>query len=259
LLRERFKLKVNGTIWNLLAEHESQLLILEVRNEEKFTTRFVALNYQTGRSVWEISLTEAWLINLVDARQGTLLVHTYTNRGNPDRKNLIAVDMATGKERWQVEDVSFYGWSSESILGYSSGEELTQVSINPRTGQIEKGVWSGNIVDRMRSIERPIQYAADTEHFLTVKKYIRIIKAHTIEGVVEYLELPIRTILSYYVKEETGLANYLLVLNQEGETLLVETLGKGLKGLGMDTFFHLADCVIFVKNKSELVSYSLYD
>ncbi len=62
--------------------------------------------------------------------------------------------------------------------------------------------------------------------------------------------------MSYYVTE-SGLSNYLVVMDGEGEVLLHEKLAEQLKGIGMETFFVLAGCVFFVKNREDLVSYFL--
>ena len=73
---------------------------------------------------------------------------------------------------------------------------------------------------------------------------------------LEYLELDTFIFVSYYVAEG-DLVNYLLVLSADGKVLLHEKLDEHLKGIGLDTFFILSGCVIFVRNKRELVSYSL--
>jgi hypothetical protein len=75
-------------------------------------------------------------------------------------------------------------------------------------------------------------------------------------GAFEYLEFDSRIFVSYYVME-TGLANYLLIMDNDGEVLLHEKLAEQLKGIGMETFFVLSGCVFFVKNREDLVSYFL--
>ena len=54
------------------------------------------------------------------------------------------------------------------------------------------------------------------------------------------------------------MANYLLVLDKDGEVLLEVKLGEKLPGLGTDTFFMLSGCLFLIKNKKELVAYTFY-
>jgi len=73
---------------------------------------------------------------------------------------------------------------------------------------------------------------------------------------LEYLEHDSIIFISFYI-EEGELANYLLIISAGGEVLMKEKLDEHLKGIGIDTFFLLSGCVIFVKNKVELFSYKI--
>jgi hypothetical protein len=105
-------------------------------------------------------------------------------------------------------------------------------------------------------VRKPLQYFHDTSHFETVKKYIQAQCGMTPVSVIEYLEFNNRIMVSFYTGEQ-DLANYLLVLTDDGQTLLFERIGEQLKGIGMDTFFMLSGYLIFAKNRRELVSYKM--
>jgi hypothetical protein len=103
---------------------------------------------------------------------------------------------------------------------------------------------------------RPLHYREGESGFETVKKYLmRIGEKELITG-VDYLEHAGFVVLSVYV-EEDGLANFLIVLDQEGTVVLREKAGGNLKGIGIDTFFILEGSLFFVKNKRELLRYKL--
>ena len=75
-------------------------------------------------------------------------------------------------------------------------------------------------------------------------------------GSIEYLEFNSLIFISYHVQSET-LANYLVVLNENGTEEFKTELGDHLKGIGFETFFILSGCLFFVRNKGELVSFRI--
>jgi hypothetical protein len=75
-------------------------------------------------------------------------------------------------------------------------------------------------------------------------------------GGIEYREWDGLVFISYYVQEQ-GLANYLMVVREDGKLVLSEKLDDSLKGLGADTFFILQGCLFYIRNKRELISYQL--
>jgi peptidoglycan/LPS O-acetylase OafA/YrhL len=101
-----------------------------------------------------------------------------------------------------------------------------------------------------------LQYYQETTHFETVKAFLSVKYQISAISVIEYLEYRSLLFISCYVAG-IDLANYLLVLNGDGEILLKEKIGGQLKGIGVDTFFILSGYLIFVKNGRELVSYKM--
>ena len=73
---------------------------------------------------------------------------------------------------------------------------------------------------------------------------------------IEYLEYNSMVFISCYIDRD-GLANFLFVLRSDGTVLLEEKLDDQLKGIGLDTFFIFSGYLIFVKNKTRLVSYKV--
>ena len=55
-----------------------------------------------------IALKESWWTGLTAANDSTVLLHTYVNKGNPDHKNLVALDIFSGSVRWEIEGVLFF-------------------------------------------------------------------------------------------------------------------------------------------------------
>ena len=260
-LEQKFSHRFTGTIWNMTPTPNANLLVLEVRDEENFIARFSAFDLEHNEFLWRnLELDEKWWVSLVTASDGLALLQTFQSSGNPERKDLIAIDLSRGQVKWKAQKFALYACGEEGfILGYDSTQELMKATVDARTGEVSIGNWRSGVVNPAEVTKSPVTYAEGEDHFEQVKEFVQKRRNEHITRGVEYLELGDRILLSYYVANGEFLANYLLVTDNDGKELLHEKLGENLHGLGVHTFFALRDCVIFVKNKCELVSYSLYD
>ena len=239
---------------------QKDILIIEVRDDTKFQVQFSALDFQTDQFLWkDVTLKENWWIGLTAANENTVLFHTYVNKGNPDHKNLLAIDIFDGNFRWEVEEFSFFDWDDSEIVGHLTRDELVQATINIKSGGLVEKVWSTKSTVEKSDLVRPVRYFEGTTYFETVKEFIQKRTDYQPTKAVEYLEWKDWIMVSLYIEKDGSLANYLLALGKDGEVLLEVKLGEKLTGLGTDTFFMLSGCLFLIKNKTELVAYTFYD
>lgn len=246
-----------GIVWNTLAVEAENLLFIEVRDDVNFTVTFSLLDYARNEFRWkDVSLPESWWLSMTAAQTDVLLLTRYLNKGNPDRKSLMAFDVSTQTLRWEVEAFSFFDWNKTQVFGYHTKEEFVEATIALATGKLLEKTWQTIERHTEPERERPVFYAEGTPHFETVRKFVAVADFTIIKG-VEYLELADWILVSIYIDEADSLANYLLVFNATGQLVLKVKLGEKLAGLGADTFFILSGCLFLVKNKTELVAYRL--
>lgn len=244
----------------MIASLEQNLLFLEVRIGDIFQVEFSALDYKTNQFIWkDWRMKESWWIGLTAANSQTLLLHTFVNKGNPDHKNLIACDIFSKVIRWEVGEFSFYDWNEQTIFGYRTKEDITPAQIHIESGEVRETQWE--FIEEKSEVNslRPVQFLEGTQHFETIQRFAFQKLNKTILKGVEYIEFDNWIVVSIYIQESEGLANYLIVITKEGEIVLEEKLGEKLEGLGVDTFFILSGCLFFVKNRLELVAYTFYD
>jgi len=235
----------------------SDVLILEVRNEQRREARFSALNIVTNEFAWkDILFEESWWIGLTAATKKVLLLHVYRNTENPDVKDLLAWDIFNQRARWQVANFLFGFVSGNRIYGRFADDSARDVVIDAETGNFLENNPTETTAEENIPIVKPFQYVEGTPYFETVKTFL--IRTFNIVpmGGVEYLEAQSFIFISYHATRDS-LVNYLIVLAADGSVLLHEKLGEGLKGLGFETFFILSGCLFFVRNKCELVSYRI--
>jgi hypothetical protein len=248
-----------GVIWNTLAVPETNLLILEVRDDKNFQVQFSALDFSSGKFAWkDLKFKETWWIGCTAANPQVILFHTYVDKATPNHKNLIAYDIFEQKIRWEVEEFSFFDWDSSVICGYRTKDELKKAIVSIDTGFVAEGDWQVGPVQDKENVLRPTQFLEGSSNFEMVKTFIQQHTKHVISKGAEYVEWRDWIMISMYVEVNGKLANYLLVFDKDGQFLMEEKLAENLTGLGADTFFILSGCLFLVKNKSELVVYS-YD
>jgi Domain of unknown function (DUF4905) len=253
-----FSHRLPGTIWNTMAVERFHLLALEVRNDANFTTSFSLFDYQKNRFLLNnVSLSEPWWVGLAGISRSTLLINRFMNKGgNPDQKSLIAVDVASGRVRWEVESFSFFDWNETEIFGYRTTGDPQPVKVNLITGGVVEAGWEQKGEYPSQTLHRPAFYEEGSQYFATVRQFLSRAQYAIVKG-VEYLEFNDWIIISGYVEESGKLANYLFVFDREGTLALTVKLGENLAGLGTDTFFILSGCLFLVQNKADLAAYRL--
>lgn len=256
-LQLNFSHSFPGLIWNTLADTGDQRLFLEVRDVERKTVSFSALNLRNNEWLWkDIVLDEPWWVSLAGLAGDRLLLTLYNDTNNPDRKSLLAYDIASKSMAWWYSGFSLLAANRlyvkgidarfpgrEMILGSSTGVPLQEVDFHLEDSQ--------NF-----PVIRPFQYKEGTQHFATVGHFLRSRLEIVPVATLDYLETDDLIMVSAFVRGN-DLANYLYVFDTGGALLLKDKLGEGLPGVGMDTFFVYADHLISVRNKRELITYRI--
>jgi len=256
-LKRKFSHRFPGIVWNTIALPEKDIILLEVRNHERKQVSFSAWQYASDLFLWQdVTLDELWWVNLSAAAGDVVLFTIYLDTSNPDKKGLLAYSLYDTKLLWWHNDFSILSVNDLYVNGISTKTGTKEIVLDVLTGKELAGALPELQEKKTANFFKPSLYAEDTAYFSTVKTFLESGLNLLPVTALEYLEHDGRIFISYYV-QENGLANYLLVLSLAGEVLLHEKLDESLKGIGQDTFFILAGCVIFVKNKCELISYFL--
>jgi hypothetical protein len=228
-------------------------LFLEIRKEEPRLVTFSALDLADERLLWhDISFDEKWWVTLSDVAENILLFTVFTDTNNPDRKSVLAYDYERSTIQWWRNNFSLSAVTANTVTGTDTLVSRV-VTIDLLSGQDVK---EQPVLPMVRnfSVLKPLHYYQDAPHFETVQSFLRSKCGISAVSLIEYLEYGSRIVMSFYV-EEPDLANFLIVLNDDGEILFKEKIGEHLQGLGVDTFFIFSGYLIFVKNKSGLASY----
>ena len=245
---------MTSTIWKILADPDRALLYLENRNQGDKSVTFSALDLFNNRWLWnDVGFEEKWWIGLSAVSANTLLFTIYTDTQNPDKKAVMAYDVKTQTIRW---------FKNNFAVSFALGETVTGIDMQFGRKEIVLDLITGELLNKdilltqAQNFEviRPFHYQEGTGHFESVTRFVEMKERLSPRFSVEYCEHRGLIFISAFFGD-ADLANYLFVYNSEGNLLIKETLGEGLKGIAADTFFLYAGFLIFVKNKNELVCY----
>ncbi len=258
-LRLNFSHHFEAVIWNMVVSPEADTLVLELRDLEKKEVRFSALDLRSNVFIWrDKGLDEPWWVNLSLIARGVLVFTVYMDTNNPDKKGVVACALGDLRPLWWNNDFSVATLGENEVSGFTSKFGLQQIVLDIQTGQKRDGVREIQPIS-IRGLQKPHQYTEGSQYFETVKTFLLNQSNLSAVSALEYLETDKIIVISGYVENQGAgdLANFLIVLTRQGEVLLKESLSPQVKGIGSDTFFLLGDLLLFVKNKTELVSYTI--
>ncbi len=245
----------DGIIWNTVILPRHNILLIEARNADQKQATFSAADALTGDFLWkDVAFDEPWWISLNAAAGGTALFTVYLGTDNPDKKGIFAYDVLTQKIAWWNNDFSLTGVSDEVVKGVASKYGHREVTLALESGNEVTN--RPELLPVNDTVIRPSQYIEGHEHFNTIKNFLNTRFNLSPVAALEYVEHDSLIFISLY-EGRAELANYLMIISPEGSVMLKEKLDDHLKGIGLDTFFLYAGCVLFVKNKKELFSYKI--
>lgn len=249
----------DAAIWNMVVSPEADALILELRDLQKKQVRFSALDLKSNAFIWlNKVLDEPWWVNLSLVARDVIVFTVYLDTNNPDKKGVVACALKDLTPLWWNNDFSVAALGESAITGFTSKFGLQQITLDVQTGQKREGSQEIRPIP-IRGLQKPNQYQEGSQYFETVKTFLLNHLNLKAVSALEYLETDKIIVISGYTENQGAgdLANFLIVLSRQGDVLLKESLSPQVKGIGSDTFFLLGDLLFFVKNKTELVSYTI--
>jgi hypothetical protein len=249
----------------MLADHEALHLFLEIRDETAHQVSFSAYALEARKLLWQNQrFEEDWWIGMTAADQDALILHTFEDTENPEKKAFFAVRSSSGEVMWKSGRLQVMDVYQQHIYGFEREEDETLYKgISIETNQ-EKSLSLDEVAQALKEvsgenkyIRHPFHYTEEEAYFKTVSQFIQQYLNQSPLRACEYLEHHKSIFISYYIEEGKALANYLLVVDEEGELQLHEKLDDQLSQPGLGTFMIIRDQLVFIKRKRELLSYAI--
>jgi hypothetical protein len=261
-----FYFPFKGLVWKLLVDQQSSLLVVELREEETRQVNFTSIDLESKKILWQdLQNKEKWWTGLDAVKNGIMVLHGYRDVQNPEHQGIYVFNSKTGKYLWENKDLTFVLLEEKRLVAYDpKQQERTYHLLDLKKGNTLGYLGEMELKAELAAIREDKSYLLNSNHYNTENKYFNKIAGFVAsisdkkpEGPLDYLEYKGKILVSFYTKEGEKLVNYLLVVNEEGEILLLDQIGSEISGIGLDTFFLFKDLLIFIKNKKELVIFEL--
>ena len=200
-------------------------------------------------------MEENWWVGCTYFFENVILFHTFADSENPDQKSYLAYDIKDRKVLWEKSDILITALEGNRISVRRLEADKAHI-IDLRTGEmVENGI--DKEFPKNNFAQFPFHYSPGSEYHQTVTRFLDTLGIECDKSFgVDYLEGNGWVIVSYYTKHEY-LENRLVVLDLEKNVLLMESLGKQLKGIADRPFFVYHSNLIFVKDNSDFLSFQL--
>lgn len=268
--KSSFHLRFEGMIWKILIDPLTNTLVLEIRNGETRSVTFSAYALNAQKFLWEnLECEEPWWLGLEEAYNGFVILHEYINPQSPEHKCVFVHEEKSGKPLWQNLDVTFYRLAKKGIvtyesdkmprtfqcLDYSSGKKIMDVTDET---VLQKEIESC-YKEKNKNLIFPETTAHGSPEYNSYQRRIKIFEEKNIAQQMDAANYKHYDVISYYTTNENNLLdNRIIVLDKRTEnSKLQEVLAVNQSGFSYDTFFMWSGILFFIKNKSELVGYSL--
>ena len=259
--KNHITLSFQANIWKILLNIENSLLVVELRDEELRQTSFVGINLKNGKILWtQNKLQEKWWIGLLETKGNFVLLHGYKDLQTPIHLKTYVLNVLNGDLLWKNESTKPIGFSSDNTIVGQEEQESDYLMYNPNSGKVVKQISPSSYIkdNQASSIVNPNYYSIDNKYFEKIAHFIQHLNDGLIaEEALEYLEYNGKIITSFYAKKAEKFVNYISVVSEDGEVLLLEELGRELNAVSADTFFLVKEKLVYLKNKKELVIFEL--
>jgi hypothetical protein len=269
----------HGSIWRILFSDSGNILG-ESRTQEKKQATFFCLDEQTGAMRWQdVRLSEPWWVGIEAIHRNLVLLHEFANPSMPEHKGIIVLDLATGKELWRNDELTF--WFAFQDFVYASKPQFEQ-----RVGY-KLSLENGTIVEeyresldeinqvRRRSLE---EQKSQQEHDYRFPELFdegninadvalwlkRTMKGVPVHGGIECVQHRPYFLVNFFVAgrsstpESPILENHFLVYDTtKNKEVFRELLASDAKAPTPDSFFVKSGTAYFIKNQNILTALRL--
>lgn len=268
----------NGNLWKFIFGG-NDFIAGETRDLEKKLLYLFSLSIKDGRrhmSNFTFEEGNYW-ISIEGATSKILYLNRFEKPEIPYHKNIIALDILTGKKLWENEDYQYFFSTEEKLFGIKQKFDKTEISeINIFDGKTIS-VFSENEYPELLNLKRKsdedlyneqYDYPRSLTKFPPDKNILNLIN-HEIngsEGDTEYLIKNDYLIFNYYKK--TGTDNKDIIRNYYQNIFCIFDISKGKKiysdilnkqsGYNVpDNFFCRNNFIYYLREKKDIVALKL--
>ncbi|MRX48320.1 DUF4905 domain-containing protein [Pedobacter puniceum] len=241
-LKPLLKQQIDGIIWKLVLDDEQNCLAIESRTLTKQVLFSVYDFNQKCFLILNYSFEEKWQLGLLALYQHKLILHGFENEFAPTQKNILVFNLVDKNIGWENYSHTAQAICKEGIMAYNARimpRKLELLDLN--TGSSLGYIKANETLQQLQNHIILPDNKPEENIWETAQQLI-------------YKDLFIR---SLYLKNKDSYTQIIEVYDKENNILLSDILNDNIQKLVEDTFFVWLGKLVYIRNKSEIVSYLL--
>ncbi|WP_428331235.1 DUF4905 domain-containing protein [Mucilaginibacter sp.] len=236
----------SGAIWRMEIDELSEILFVEIRNNEEKKVQFAALDLNTGLTLLKnLDTPERWLTGIEAAHNGVLLLHYYQSETGPTHKGLMAVDAMTTETLWSNYSYSFDHLSVNGPVLYDARVQPRKLFLaDIKTGATTRIYEPSVYMDMKNSVIVP---AVITEELLPYG----LLSIHPYGNMIHYLEYNNFRIVSLHALKAGQLFQAIYIFDGVNR-VYEDLLNTDIQKMQPEAFILHKNRLIYIKNTTEL-------
>ncbi len=222
-----------GTIWSIFDDSETESIVVAIKSASIKQTQFYLIQFELGKSIQLFpDLSDSMLWDIEKFHNGCLYFHSYHSDVSPKHQYIVAYDVIQKQIFWQSYNLTFYDIVKEGIVAYNTKIEPVKIQYFDFKTGIPKDVKLTSKLNNyhIQFPERSVDLAQLSLKISNGKSNIESIISNNNELVIS-------------------------LNNVEIERLKISELNS--KSIENDYFMLIHNYLIILKNKNELIIYSL--
>ena len=236
-----FSGKPEELIWKIKLDDSANTLAWESRTLDKKVS-FYAYNFLSQTYLLQnFKFEEDWLLGLDFVNNGIAYFHGFENEFSPVHKGIIALDLNENKILWQNFSVSVQQFTNKGIIVFDA-------KISPKVFQL-LDFKTGHFISKLQ-----LEDLYQTQNIYNQIILPEFLEAKEIWDSKHQLIYNDLKIISIY-KNEANKRQQIIQVYKNEALLFEDLLNADIQKLSIDTFFVWLGKLVYIKNKSEIVSY----
>lgn len=268
----------SGNLWKFIFGGK-EFIAGETRDLEEKKLYLFTLEIKTGKKMLKDFMFEEgnYWISVEGASTSILYLHRFEKPELPYHKNIIALDLRTGKKLWENEDYQYYFSTEEKLFGLKQQfEKADLVEIDIADGKVIRKVSEedyAEILDMKRKTDDDLfteyyDYPKGVSQFPPETGVGTIIEEETrnTEGEIEYIVKDGKLCFNYYKPADINIKdisrkyykNIFCIYDIETREKLYEDVLNERSSYNVpDNFFCKGDYLYYLREKKDIVAIKL--
>lgn len=263
------------TVWRIFPNHQ-KWIIVEIRNVVDKMVSFKCIDAFAGHLRWEnLQLTEKWWVGVEGIFGDVLILHEYERPDLPAHKNIIAIDITTGKTLWSNDELIFISSNNNTLIAsrisFTSTQKLKFDLLTGKTiCELDEDEFKTTLGE-LKTQEQlyyqiPPEYSIDELPNVTVQKFMQQQnkKSNIVEPVevFTYLENALNVIgysRNISINNSKPIYDeYIDVLNKKANNIYSDKIVSAVNIPVIPKYFIKNNFLYYIKDKTILRAVKLY-